>query len=312
MLAIVTTLFALIAFAANSVLCRLALAGGSIDPLSFTVIRLLSGAIMLTILVLLTPSEPSLTRSELVNTVATRRSWLRRLAPVWLFLYAILFSLAYVELSTATGALILFAFVQFTMIGSSLIAGNKLSWIEWFGLIISIIGFTWLMLPGLSAPPIFAACLMVCSGISWGLYTMAGKVDNSQNKTGVSVKLSSPLRQTAINFLLSIPLALLLVPMLLSDNQFTMSGIGFAILSGTVASGLGYAIWYIALKHINVTLAAVAQLSVPLIAAVFGFLLVGETLSEQQVLAVVLILVGIAIVSLRQKILDLFSFSSLR
>lgn len=293
------TITALCAFAANSVLCRLALGENTIDPASFTVVRLISGALALGIIVMLRsnasanstmetaskqpfnqPQKPTGTQTGLART------WL---APIMLFTYAISFSFAYVSLDTATGALILFATVQFSMLGINLLNGTKLRAIEWLGAMVSLSGFALLMLPGATQPSLFGFILMVISGIAWAIYTLEGK------------RSFQPVRNTAVNFWRSVPfaVALLIAALLYLPITLSTQGIILAVASGVVASALGYTIWYSALRHLTVTLAALSQLTVPLIAAIGGLLWVGETLTSNLILSGSLILGGIFLVIIR-------------
>jgi drug/metabolite transporter (DMT)-like permease len=218
---------ALTAFAANSILCRFALGTEAIDAAGFTCIRLLSGVVAL-FLILFVRYGLSLTRSK--------GSWS---AGLMLFLYAVTFSYAYLELDTGTGALILFGSVQTTMVGVSIIRGNKLLLIEWVGLAISFAGLVYLLFPGVSAPSILGFFLMSIAGAAWGFYTLLGR--GSDN----------PLADTAYNFLRSMPLTLVILIIAFGDFHITTTGAMLAILSGAITSGLGYTIWYIALKKYN-------------------------------------------------------------
>jgi drug/metabolite transporter (DMT)-like permease len=206
-----------------------------------------------------------------------------------LFTYAISFSFAYVSLDTATGALILFATVQFSMLGINLLNGTKLRAVEWLGAIVSLSGFALLMLPGATQPSLFGFILMVISGIAWAIYTLEGK------------RSLQPVRNTAVNFWRSVPFAVVLLIAALLYLPITLStqGILLAVASGVVASALGYTIWYSALRHLTVTLAALSQLTVPLIAAIGGLLWVGETLTSNLILSGSLILGGIFLVIIR-------------
>ena len=274
-IAVKTALFtamAMVAFAANSVLCRLALGGASIDPISFTSVRLLSGAVTLALLIAI----------NIDRNNKSRGSWPAALA---LFVYAIAFSLAYLSLDTGTGALILFGAVQITMITISLFSGGRLSKGEWLGVFIAFAGFVYLVLPGVSAPSPIGFALMSAAGIAWGIYTLSGSGS------------VSPLSDTAWNFLRTLPLVVLLaVGLLWWTPQLSREGIVLAILSGAIASGMGYAIWYAALAGLGATQAAVVQLSVPVIAALGGVLLAAEQLSLRLLFSAGLILGGILIV----------------
>jgi len=265
---------ALIAFAANSVLCRLALGNGSIDASSFTVIRLLSGALALFIILSIKGKSKG---------VQSKGSWA---ASFTLFLYAITFSYAYLSVDTGTGALLLFGSVQITMILLSLITGARLHISEWSGLIIAFTGFVYLVLPSVTTPSINGFILMTVSGISWGIYTLKGR--SSKN----------PLMDTTYNFLRTIPFAALLAFFMMPNITYSSEGIVLAVLSGAITSGVGYTIWYIALGGLSSTQAAVIQLSVPVIAAIGGVLFVSETITYRLIISAVIVLGGILIVIL--------------
>ena len=269
---IIFPLLALIAFAANSVLCRLALGEDSIDAASFTVIRLLAGAAVLYLLILLNTSK---TASD------AKGSWS---ASLMLFLYAITFSYAYITLETGTGALILFASVQISMILLSVLSGNRLHTAEWLGIVISCIGFVYLVLPAVKTPSLTGFILMTTAGIAWGVYSLKGR--GTQN----------PLFDTAYNFIRTIPFIIVLSIFTLYDAQATPRGILLAVMSGAIASGIGYAIWYRALTGLSATQAAVVQLLVPVIAAFGGVIFVSEAITLRLVISAIMILGGISIV----------------
>ena len=269
------TLAALIAFAANSVLCRMALGEASIDAASFTSIRLISGTVVLLLLVLL--------RSKLHSPKkqVSKGSWT---SGVLLFLYAACFSYAYVTLDTGVGALILFASVQITMIAYAIIQGRKLNHREWIGVILAFGGFVYLVSPGVSAPSIEGLTLMTVSGFGWGMYSVRGKASNN------------PLEDTSFNFLRSLPFLVIFVVIGLSELRFSERGVWLAIASGAVTSGIGYTIWYMALNGLNNVEASVVQLSVPALAAAGGILLLSESISLRFILSSVIILGGIFLV----------------
>ena len=271
---ILFTIFALIAFAANSVLCRLALGENTIDASSFTSIRLLSGVFVLLAI---------LKFKHRKNISYTKGSWSSSLM---LYTYAVAFSFAYITLKTGTGALILFGSVQLTMILLSLISGNKLHPTEWLGISVAFAGFVYLVLPGVSAPSFQGFILMTIAGIAWGVYTLRGR--NSVN----------PISDTAYNFLRSVPLVIVLVVWSIKNAHFSHEGILLAIISGAITSGIGYAIWYMALGGLSTTLAAVVQLSVPVIAALGGIIFVSEPIDIRLIISTLLILGGISIVIL--------------
>ncbi|MCL4107922.1 UNVERIFIED_CONTAM: hypothetical protein GTU68_016950 [Idotea baltica] len=275
---IILTFLALIAFAGNSILNRLAFSDGAIDAASFTGIRLFSGILFLLFLVAINSAKNSNKKINLKSG-----SWLSAL---FLFLYALTFSFAYITLDTGTGALILFGFVQITMIFSDFLKGIRLQLIEWSGLIIAFLGLTILLLPGASAPSSTGFALMALSGVAWGIYTLAGK----GSKT--------PLNDTANNFLRTLPLVVILILFTFDSAQISKQGVILAIASGAITSGLGYAIWYSALAGLSVTQAAVIQLTVPIIAAIGGILFSKEIISLQLIISSVLVLGGVLIVVL--------------
>lgn len=270
----VLTALALLAFAGNSLLCRAALRQTSLDASSFTAIRLVSGAFMLWLLVRL--------RSATANG---RGSWASALA---LFAYAAAFSFAYIGLPAGTGALLLFGAVQATMIGWGLWRGERFSVVQWGGLLMACGGLVGLLLPGLSAPPLTGALLMLAAGVAWGVYTLRGR------------GAGDPLRVTAGNFLRTVPIALLLGWWMLGTLPLDAAGVGYAVASGAVTSGIGYALWYSVLPALKATQAATLQLSVPLLAALGGVLWLGEALTPRLLLAAVAILGGIALVIWRR------------
>ena len=273
------TAFALTAFAFNSILCRMALATGEIDAASFTTVRIISGTVMLAALLLISGKTRTITKSG---------NWTSAL---FLFAYAIAFSFAYLGLTTGTGALILFGSVQVTMFGVSLYRGVRPKALEWLGLAIASGGLTYLVLPGLAAPPILSAILMAAAGVAWGFYTLRGKGSED------------PLADTAGNFLRSIPMVAVASLVFVSTMRLSMHGVVVATLSGAIASGIGYAVWYSALKHHTPIRAGILQLSVPAIAAGGGIVLLSESASVRLIIAATLILGGIALtlLSFQQK-----------
>jgi drug/metabolite transporter (DMT)-like permease len=262
---VVLTSLAMVAFAANSLLCRAALRDTAIDAATFTAVRLASGAVLLLLLA----------------RGGRGGSWRSALA---LFAYAAAFSFAYLRLSAGTGALLLFGAVQATMIGRGLAAGERLRGPQIAGLALAVAGLVGLLLPGLSAPPIGAASLMLLAGVAWGAYSLRGR------------GATSPLGSTAGNFARAMPLALVLLAATWQGASWDALGLLYACLSGAVASGVGYAMWYAALPAMRATTAATVQLSVPVIAAVAGIALLGEAASLQLALASAAILGGIALV----------------
>jgi len=261
---------AMIAFAGNSLLCRIALREGHIDAASFSALRLASGALMLWLLVRRQDGGGS-----------GHGSWISAFA---LFAYAAGFSFAYITLPAAAGALLLFGAVQATMIGYGLWRGERLNLGQSGGLLLAAGGLVGLMLPGLSAPPLQGALLMIAAGIAWGVYSLRGR--------GVAKATAS----TAGNFIRALPFAAVLSLLTLQQAALTPAGVGYAIASGALASGLGYALWYSVLPALRATNAATIQLSVPVITAVGGVLFLGEPITLRLVLASIAILAGIALV----------------
>lgn len=269
--AVMLTLLAMLAFAANSVLCRLALLRTTIDPASFTGIRLAAGAATLgTILV--------------VRGRALGGNWLSALA---LFAYAAGFSFAYVSLPAATGALLLFGAVQLTMIGRGLWTGERMDAWQVSGLLLAACGLVVLLLPGLSAPPVRGAALMLGAGIAWGVYSLRGQ------------RAGDATASTAGNFLRSVPMVLVLIAMS-PHRELDATGAAYALASGALASGLGYALWYAALPSLKATTAATVQLSVPVLAAIGGVVLLAEAPTLRLLLASIAVLGGVALALARR------------
>lgn len=265
----------MLAFAANSLLCRLALKGGSIDPASFTAIRLAAGAAVLVLVM----------RFRGVSPLAGG-GW----APsFWLFAYAVTFSFAYVGLPAGMGALLLFGSVQATMIGVGLWRGERLSTRQWMGLVLAMGGLVALLLPGLSAPPPGSAALMLAAGVGWGAYSLHGK---SAQDASVA---------TAGNFVRAVLFAALLLVVCAAQLSVSTVGLALALCSGAITSGLGYIVWYTVLPRLRSSAAASVQLSVPLLAALGGTLLLGEDWTERLAWTGLAILGGIALVVLRPK-----------
>jgi len=270
------TLIALIAFAANSLFCRMALAQGYIDPWNFTIIRLLSGAACLGII--MGVYSYNLKRKGAFNheILNDRGSWRSSIS---LLVYALCFSIAYVELDTGTGALILFSAVQLTMIGWGIYKKEQLSALQWAAFIVALGGFVYLMLPSAAVPSVLGASLMALSGVAWGIYSIRGKV------------CVSPLRTTGFNFvrsLVAVPIILLVGMSYI--KTVSIEGVLLACASGAIASGVGYSIWYVAMPLLKSTQAAVVQLCVPVLAAVAGMLFLSEQLTVEFVIASSLIL----------------------
>lgn len=271
---IVLTVFAMLAFAGNSLLCRMALKHTSIDAASFTSIRLISGALVLWLIVRLR-GEPT----------AKAGSWLAAMA---LFAYAACFAIAYVSLPAGTGALLLFGAVQITMIGYGLWTGERLRRLQSIGLFLALAGLIGLLLPGLTTPPLQGSLLMIVAGVAWGIYSLLGK--------GVT----NPTQVTASNFRRAVPLAVGLSAVTYPQMTLDLPGVGYAIASGAIASGIGYAIWYRALPHLQATQAATVQLIVPILAAVGAILWLNESMTLRLGIATVAVLSGIALVIKQQ------------
>lgn len=272
---VVLTLIALTAFAGNSLLCRIALEQTDIDAATFTSVRLVSGALALWVIVQL----------------RGRAAWASGNwgSAVALFAYAAAFSFAYVTLPAATGALLLFGAVQATMIGHGLWAGERLRTAQVAGVLLALGGLVGLLLPGLSAPPLAGALLMLAAGVAWGVYSLRGK--RGGDPTGV----------TAGNFLRAVPFAVALSVFMQGSAMLDVVGFWYAVASGALASGVGYAIWYAVLPALKATQAATVQLSVPVIAALGGIAFLGEAVSPRLLLASAAILGGIALVVLERR-----------
>ncbi|NGN96659.1 EamA family transporter [Grimontia sp. S25] len=273
-------LVAMTFFAANSVLCRMALADSDIDPASFTSIRLVSGALVLYVLSYIFHAKDS----ESPKCALVQQPMEHWLAAAMLFLYAATFSFAYMYLETGIGALILFAFVQLTMFAYSHHKEGGASGLEYIGALIAVAGLGYMVSPGMNAPDAWGAGLMAISGVAWGIYSVLGK----------EMKVPQ-LPANCINFRLSIffvvPFFLLNIPM----NTVSSEGIWLAVLSGAGASAVGYAIWYGVVQQFKATQAGVMQLSVPIIAALAGYMLLDETLTLRMVISAAVILFGITV-----------------
>ena len=272
---ILLTSLAMLAFASNSLLCRIALKHSGIDAASFTTIRLISGAIMLWLVVKIRR-----------GTQTGSGNWLSALA---LFAYAAGFSFAYMSLPAATGALLLFGAVQVTMIGYGVWSGERLQRLQLVGLLLAFGGLVGLLLPGLSAPPLYGSMLMLGAGAAWGVYSLRGR------------GAGDPTRVTAGNFMRAVPMAAAMSILMLSHISMNNMGFWYAIASGALASGIGYTIWYTALPGLKATHAATVQLSVPVIAALGGIVFLGEPISIRLVLTSIAILGGIAMVILEKQ-----------
>ncbi len=269
------TAAAMLAFAANSLLCRLALAGGGIDPASFGAIRVVAGALALAIIVRLR-----------AGSAPAGGDWT---SAAMLFAYVAFFSFAYVSLPAGTGALILFGAVQLTMFGWALRGGERFATAAWCGLALATAGLVYLVLPGVSAPPLLGATWMALAGAAWGVYSLRGR------------GAADPLLATAGNFLRAAPLALVLWLPFVDVAHADTRGIVLAVVSGALTSGVGYALWYTALRELTAMRAATVQLSVPLMTAVGAVVFLAEPVTWRLMLASVAILGGIALVLARRK-----------
>jgi drug/metabolite transporter (DMT)-like permease len=268
------TIVAMFAFAGNSLLCRVALKGTSIDPATFTTVRVASAALVLWIIL----------RARRVSR-PIGGNWISAFA---LIAYAVAFSFAYVSLAAGTGALLLFGAVQATMIGYGLARGERLRARQWLGVACALAGLVGLVLPGLSAPAPVASLLMLCAGVAWGVYSLRGK------------GAADPIATTAGNFVRAVPFAIAVSAGTFAHMSIDGNGLLFAALSGALTSGVGYVIWYAALKELRSATAATVQLSVPLIAALGGIALLGEPLTARLALSSIAILGGIALVVARR------------
>nr|WP_044042048.1 DMT family transporter [Caballeronia insecticola] len=268
------TVIAMLAFAGNSLLCRLALKGTQIDAASFTLVRIASAALVLWLILIARGGE--------------RRagSWASALA---LIVYAAAFSYAYVRLAAGTGALLLFGAVQATMIGYGLSRGERLAAAQWLGLALALAGLVWLVLPGLAAPEPFSSLLMIAAGVGWGAYSLRGR------------GLADPVAATAGNFLRALPFAIAVSALAFAHARLDAAGFACAVASGALTSGMGYIVWYAALRDLRPATAATVQLSVPVITATGGVLLLGEALTARLVVSSVAILGGIALVVLSRR-----------
>ncbi|MFG0229000.1 DMT family transporter [Achromobacter sp. 413638] len=268
------TLLSLLAFAGNSLLCRIALKQTPIDPTSFVAIRLLSGALILWLVLYLQRQSRNL-----------EGSWFGALA---LLAYAMTFAYAYSQIPAGTGALLLFASIQISMILYGLIIGERLSFLQSIGVAFAVSGLVMLMLPSVGAPPLFYGFLMIVSGIAWSAYSVAGR--GSRN----------PASATAGNFIRATPIALVLFLLQFQASHVDLdpTGVIYAVASGAVTSGLGYILWYAALKELKVTHAATVQLSVPVLTAFGGALFLGEAVTQILVAASALIILGVSLVVL--------------
>jgi len=275
------TAVAMLAFAANSLLCRLALQQGRIDPASFGAIRLAAGALTLAVVMRGRGAARAGAGAVASTSASASAGWV---SAALLFAYAALFSFAYVSLPAGTGALILFGAVQLTMLGAGLLSGERFSRGGWLGMALALLGLAILLLPGAAAPSLFGAALMAGAGAAWGGYSLRGR------------RAPDPLAATAASFLGAAPMAIVLVLPFATRMHAEAGGVGLAFASGAVTSGLGYVVWYAALRNLSAMRAAALQLSVPLLASGGGVLLLGEAFTSRLALAALAILGGIGLV----------------
>tara|TARA_B100000929_G_scaffold46955_1_gene33674 strand:- start:5554 stop:6399 length:846 start_codon:yes stop_codon:yes gene_type:complete len=267
---------AMTAFAANSLLCRMALVETDIDPASFTFWRLTSGALMLTLLVVMRNQKP-LQEGNMASAIA-------------LFVYAAGFSFAYISMTTGAGALLLFGAVQVTMISWGLFKGERMSALQWGGFLLALIGLILLLLPNAAVPQLSSALMMLAAGIAWGVYSLKGK------------GAKFPIEATAGNFIRATPLALVLLVIFWPGGEFHAEGMAYAVASGAIASALGYALWYSILVHIAAIKAATLQLSVPVLAVFAGWLFLDEPVTLRIILSSLAVIGGVAMVIWVKKI----------
>jgi len=283
------TTLAMLAFAGNSLLCRLALGRGLLDAGTFATVRILCGALLLTLLVsratrhAVDPdAEPARGRDRFARGPADdARDWIAAIA---LAVYMVSFTFAYLSLAAGTGALLLFAAVQLTMFVAALRASERLSAGAWLGVALAVGGLCYLVAPGLTAPEPVGAALMGAAGVAWGVYSLRGRSSRD------------PLRSTAANFVGAVPIVAIASLFLARGHHVTTQGLLLAVGSGAITSGLGYVVWYAALRHLSAARAATVQLSVPVIAAIGGVLLLAEPLTLRLLLASIATLGGIALV----------------
>ncbi len=284
------TLTAMLAFAGNSIINRLALAQGAIDAGSFSVIRLVSGALCLALIYQLKSQSPC--EDKALDLSAKKLSSALGLSAITYALrfalpllgYALCFSFAYLKLATGSGALILFATVQLSLLLFHLLSGQRMNRVEWLGVGIALSGFVSLLLPAATRPDLFSAGLMMLAGVCWALFTLAGK------------KAGQPLRATYLGFVGAAVLVLLIGPFIIDTQQVTWAGVGWAVISGALASALGYVIWYQALEHLSMLKASIVQLSVPVLSVIGGLIWLSEPVTWPLVISSALVLGGIALV----------------
>jgi len=252
------------------------LGSGAVDAASFSTIRLASGALMLLLIVLLRDRGRSPRGGDWTSAF-------------WLFLYAVPFSFAYLGLTAGTGALILFGSVQATMLLSAWRSGERPAALQWTGLLIALAGLVYLVSPGLSAPPAISAGLMALAGAAWGIYSLRGR------------KGGDPLLRTTGNFVRAVPMVIVVSAVAWTQANITTTGAMLAVISGALASALGYVAWYAALKHLTATKASTLQLSVPVIAALGGAVLLSESITLRLVLASAMVLGGVGLTLLKKQ-----------
>lgn len=281
---------AMLAFAANSIICRLALHNNTIDPASFTSIRLLSGALILILITQLSSSNNSSAQNVNKNKVKSTQSEIYAwLSGFILFIYAVTFSFAYINLSTATGALLLFGAVQSCLIAYSLFTKESFTIKQGVGILIAIAGLIYLFLPHLTSPSLFAAILMLISGVAWAAYTLLGK------------NQSAPIKNNTSSFIKASIISIIVGLFWLSQIKISLLGLILSFASGAIASGLGYAIWYLVLPNLKASSAASVQLTVPVIATIGGIIFLNEDITLRLILASVAILGGVALSLLSKK-----------
>ena len=269
---------ALLAFAGNSVLCRITLDNSLMGAVEFTLVRLFSGAVTLVVLSVFLMRKESGLKQLFKPRIRTIKGSLL------LLIYALFFSYAYVVLETGSGALILFGSVQLTMLFINIIRGNRPIVITVVGMVLAFSGLVYWLIPAWGTPSIMGFVLMACSGVAWGLYTLAGQ------------GTKNALLETTQNFIFTLPWLIIIGGLLSSAVKWQQAGIVFAVISGAITSGIGYAIWYAVLPKITVSQAGVIQLLVPIIAAVGGVVFAGESMTLRLFISAVMVLGGIYLV----------------
>jgi drug/metabolite transporter (DMT)-like permease len=276
--------FSLIAFAANSVLCRLALVDGGMSAANFTIIRLLSAIIVLVVVLFINHKITYVKGGHLIDEepkIHKNGNWL---SSFLLFVYAATFSYAYASLDIATGVFIIFTVAQFIKLAARVVSGRKLHYSEWIGISIAAIGFVYLVKPLLNSPALQGVIYMTISGIAWSTYSLIGR------------KSTNPTNDSAYNFVRTLPFVVILASFAFEGTSLTVTGIYYAVLSGVVTSGLAYTVWYIVLKEITVEQSAFVQVAVPVIAILGAIVFVRELLSPVQIVSGIMIIIGILMV----------------